>query len=72
MLRVTFPHVYTTGIALHFVQDAHIPSPRTKFRRRIHAALERKMDYFPVPGEEATLQVFRLNNVRADVKENNQ
>ena len=40
------------GIALHFVQDAHIPSPRNRFRRKIHDALERKIERLPIPEEE--------------------
>jgi len=44
--------LFNLGIALHFVQDAHIPSPRTKFRRKIHAALERKIERLSIPQEE--------------------
>jgi hypothetical protein len=31
------------GIALHFIQDAFIPSPRTQELQKIHAHLEKKM-----------------------------
>jgi len=40
------------GIALHFVQDACIPSPKTKYKRRMHSLLEEKMKLLPVPEEE--------------------
>jgi len=31
--------LWRLGIALHFIQDAHVPSPRTKYRQRMHASL---------------------------------
>jgi len=34
------------GIALHLIQDAFIPSPRTRELRKIHAHLERKMESY--------------------------
>jgi len=44
--------LFNLGGALHFVQDVHIPSPRTKFRQKIHVALERKIERLSIPEEE--------------------
>jgi hypothetical protein len=38
--------LWCLGIALHFIQDAFIPSPRTKRLREIHERLERKMESY--------------------------
>jgi len=40
------------GVALHFVQDACLPSPRTKHRRKVHASLEGKIKSLPIPEED--------------------
>jgi hypothetical protein len=38
--------LWRLGIALHFIQDAFIPSPRTQKLRKIHASLEGKMESY--------------------------
>lgn len=54
---------------MHFVQDAYIPSPRTKFRRKIHAALERKIKYLSIPEEEIDASFNLAHSLPEFVKE---
>ncbi len=46
--------LYNLGIALHFVQDAHIPPPGRRYRRKTHDTLERRIMYLPIPEDEIT------------------
>ena len=41
--------LYNLGFALHFIQDAHIPSPRTRYLRKVHDSIERRMRRLPIP-----------------------
>jgi len=34
--------LWNLGIALHYIQDAHIPPPRTRNLRRLHSSIERR------------------------------
>lgn len=60
--------LYNLGIALHYIQDAYIPSPRTKFRRRIHASLEKSMKNLSIPHEEVSAGFSLANSSPKFVK----
>lgn len=46
--------LWNLGIALHFIQDACIPSPG-KYRRELHLLIEGKIKFIRVPEEEVDL-----------------
>jgi len=61
--------LYNLGIALHFIQDAYLPSPRTKHLRGIHARLEGKIRSLPLPEEEISVGFNSARSSPAFVKD---